>query len=194
MSLLQFIRLKINEFAQQGRSKELLKIYSSWIRRGDMVLDVGCGDGIITEMLGRELKVKIIGCDIKHYLLRNIKFIKMKDENKLPFPNKSFDTIIFSDVLHHTSKMNQEYLLSEAIRVGKKNILLNEMKPVLRNYIGDLVINKISHPSMDVPLTFRSKDEWLSLLKKFQTRIFFEDIKNSHFSFFSHLVFVLNKK
>ncbi len=79
---------------------------------GSTVLDVGCGDGTIDILVKqRRLDLNITGVDV---LLRPASRIPVRkfDGQHLPFPDQSFDVVMFVDVLHHTN--DPAILLREA--------------------------------------------------------------------------------
>lgn len=88
------------------------------------LLDVGCGDGTLTKRLC-ELRPDITaeGVDV---LIRPQTAIPVTqfDGQKLPFPDASFDCILFVDVLHHTE--DPTVMLREAARVAKNCIVLKD--------------------------------------------------------------------
>jgi glycosyltransferase involved in cell wall biosynthesis/SAM-dependent methyltransferase len=88
------------------------------------ILDVGCGDGLIDSLMmkdspGRE----IVGADVARRLQSHIPVISF-DGEKLPFESKSFDAVMFIDVLHHARA--PEVLLSEAARVSQGVVLIKD--------------------------------------------------------------------
>lgn len=84
--------MQINKLITNYRGRLIVQAYKHWLSKGEKVVDVGCGNGLIAEFLIRNLKVQIIGCDVKNYLTTNIPFVNLK-ENKLPLPNKSLVSI-----------------------------------------------------------------------------------------------------
>ena len=50
--------------------------------------------------------------------------VKEFDGKTMPFPDKSYDYVIFIDVLHHTSNVKE--LLSEASRIARKGIIIKD--------------------------------------------------------------------
>jgi SAM-dependent methyltransferase len=88
------------------------------------VIDVGCGDGTIDALI-RDARpdVEISGVDV---LVRPSARIKVTpfDGRRLPFDERSFDTVMFIDVLHHTE--DPTILLNEARRVARKSIILKD--------------------------------------------------------------------
>lgn len=91
---------------------------------GKRILDFGCATGNYCLQL-RRFGFEYIGVDInKEY----IKIAQSKDveayliKDKLPFSDKSFDTVVMFELLEHVH--NPDKILKEAERVAKKNILI----------------------------------------------------------------------
>ena len=88
------------------------------------VLDVGCGDGqLAARILEARPDVQIVGIDV---LARPRAFIPVQlfDGQKIPFDDRSFDAVIFVDVLHHTD--DPSVLLHEARRVSRNVVLIKD--------------------------------------------------------------------
>src|SRR4051812_27583207 len=88
------------------------------------VLDVGCGDGHIdTLLLKQRPDLKLHGVEVT--TRKRTEFpVSYFDGTILPFENKSFDAVMFVDVLHHTD--DPMVLLREALRVARKAIVLKD--------------------------------------------------------------------
>jgi SAM-dependent methyltransferase len=89
-----------------------------------LVLDVGCGDGAIDVLISEARPdIEISGVDV---LVRPSAQIRVRpfDGRELPFGNRSFDTVMFLDVLHHTD--DPAVLLREARRVARKSVILKD--------------------------------------------------------------------
>ena len=82
--------------------KSLPATWLEMIPANAKVLDVGCGDGAVGGvLLGKRQDLSIQGIDV---LLRRDLHIPVVqyDGDVIPHPDRSFDTVIFIDVLHHT--------------------------------------------------------------------------------------------
>jgi 2-polyprenyl-3-methyl-5-hydroxy-6-metoxy-1,4-benzoquinol methylase len=79
------------------------------------ILDIGCGNGMITSNIGNFSK-EIIGIDVKdrRIVKKGYKFKLIKDE-MLPFENNSFDVVISNQVIEHVN--NQDRHVEEIYRV-----------------------------------------------------------------------------
>ena len=88
------------------------------------VLDVGCGDGAISAVVqSKRADLHLRGIDV---LPRKKTFIPVElfDGTHFPFPDASFDAVLFSDVLHHTEDAN--VLLAEARRVAAQYVVIKD--------------------------------------------------------------------
>ncbi len=156
------------------------------------MLDVGCGNGVVSAKLKKSLKINLTGCDVINYLSHDIQYVKMQNKEKLPFNKYSFDVTMFNDVLHHTEKENQLKLLDEAFRVSKR-ILIFEVQPTIRGKIFDYLLNKIHNLGMNIPFAFRTIDEWQLLFKKKGYKFKTESISSPFLYPFKHIAFLLEK-
>src|SRR6516165_3038099 len=87
-------------------------------------LDVGCGEGSIDLLIQAALPgLAIRGVDVLVWPEARIP-VETFDGYQLPFDDKSFDTVMFVDVLHHTD--DPMVLLREAKRVARRAIVLKD--------------------------------------------------------------------
>lgn len=103
------------------------KIFLEWMGENSRVLDIGCGDGFFGEML-KEKSIDYTGCDISERALdiargRGLNVFQCILENKIDFPDKSFDYVVMSEFLEHI--VNSEEILKEAGRLAKKGVLVS---------------------------------------------------------------------
>lgn len=93
-----------------------LKIIKKHLKIIPPLLDIGCGTGISTDFF----KVKSTGIDnCKEMIKQGNKNLIKADAEKLPFKDKSFNTIISVTAFHNFK--NMEKALKEVIRVSKNN-------------------------------------------------------------------------
>jgi SAM-dependent methyltransferase len=88
------------------------------------LLDVGCGDGSVSQaILQLRPDLRIEGIEV---LLRGTPRIHISayDGQHIPFPDKSFDAVLFVDVLHHTADATQ--LLRESARVAAQCVVIKD--------------------------------------------------------------------
>lgn len=92
------------------------------------VLDVACGVGVDYHLFYKDNGIKYMGIDVTE------KFIDVAKSNgvpcmmanalKLPFPDKSFDSVICKDLLLHLPPNAWRTVLSEMARVAKKQVVI----------------------------------------------------------------------
>lgn len=88
------------------------------------MLDVGCGDGTISALLQRKRPdILVQGIDVLQRARTYIP-VEIFDGSAFPFPDSSFDVVLFSDVLHHT--VDATILLREARRTAKQHLLIKD--------------------------------------------------------------------
>jgi ubiquinone/menaquinone biosynthesis C-methylase UbiE len=109
-------------------SNRRVETLSNWFARllppKVSVLDVGCGDGTISALLRRKRPdLSVQGIDVLQRAESHIP-VEMFDGSTFPFPDSSFDVVLFSDVLHHT--VDATILLREAHRTAKQHVLIKD--------------------------------------------------------------------
>jgi SAM-dependent methyltransferase len=88
------------------------------------LLDVGCGDGLLTRHLGaRRSDLELRGMDVAIRPGASIP-IELFDGKTIPAPDASFDCTLLVDALHHCR--HPEDLLAEASRVSRKHLLIKD--------------------------------------------------------------------
>lgn len=124
---------KSKEFIHPKHFLEKTPWFVNYIKKGDLVLDLGSGNGqnsikasrIAKNVIGIEIDddlIKIAKNTVKDRRAQNVRFISGDLEGKIPFRNNSFNKIIFLDVLEHLKKRDE--VLSEVCRVLKPRGLL----------------------------------------------------------------------
>lgn len=127
------------------------------------ILDVGCGDGLIDSLIMQARpELEIEGIDV---LLRPDPHIRVSgfDGSSIPFPDNSFDAVMFVDVLHHTD--DPMVLLREAARVTRSSIILKDhltdglfARPTLRfmDWFGN------AHHGVNLPYNYWPEKRWVN--------------------------------
>ena len=105
-----------------------VEILAGWFARlaprSARVLDVGCGDGLISAVLqSRRPDLIVTGIDVLPRSHTHVP-VDMFDGSTIPFDDQSFDLVLFSDVLHHTA--DPAILLREARRVSRESVLIKD--------------------------------------------------------------------
>lgn len=78
----------------------------SFFKRGEVLLDVGCGDGVVSEHLHKVLGLDVSGIDISQAAVekakkRGIKAFIGSSEERFPFKDNSFDVVFWGDNIEH---------------------------------------------------------------------------------------------
>ena len=103
------------------------KIIAGWISSGASVLDLGCGDGELLELLIREKQVRAQGIELSDQAIQKCVagglsvFQEDIDTGLSEFGDKSFDYVILNQTFQQVKK--PEFVLKEALRVGNKTIV-----------------------------------------------------------------------
>ena len=176
---------------QKKRAKMIAECYKQWGINGDKALDVGCGNGVVSQVLKQKLGLDIYGTDIINYLKIDISFKKMKGANQLPFNKNSFDYVMFNDVLHHLA--DHKYikdLILEAKRISKSILIFEDVESPLLKLV-DVGLNYFYSRHMPCPLNFKTEDEWCKLFKKLELKYEIGKITYPFWYPFKHMAFKL---
>jgi ubiquinone/menaquinone biosynthesis C-methylase UbiE len=125
-------------FAEQSPfTKELhTKILELIPSNTQKILDVGCGSGVLMNKIRNIGEYKIVGTDLSEEAVRIVKNNLKHDcfvgsITNLKLEDKSFDTVICSEVLEHLFEEDLEKAFSELVRVSKGTIIIST--PLLEN-------------------------------------------------------------
>ena len=107
--------------------KKEFKVIAELLPNNIRVLDVGCGDGSLMDLLIKEKNIEARGLEIKEEyvkkcIYKGLSVIEGNAETELnQFPDQSFDYVILSQTLQ--AFLDPENVISELLRVGKKAIV-----------------------------------------------------------------------
>ena len=103
------------------------KVISSWVSSGASVLDLGCGDGELLNLLIRNKQVHAQGVELSEQAIHNCVaaglsvFQQDIDTGLTEYADKSVDYVILNQTLQQVRK--PDFAIKEALRVGKKVIV-----------------------------------------------------------------------
>ena len=107
--------------------KSEYKIIKDIIKENTRVLDVGCDDGTLMELLKKNKNVDIRGIEISKEkvqicIAKGLTVLEGNAELDLKqFPNHSFDYVVLGQTLQ--AFINPEIVIKELLRVGKKAVI-----------------------------------------------------------------------
>ena len=102
-------------------------VISRMVETGGKVLDVGCGDGALMQLLARECGAKVRGLEMDpnkahRCVVRGMSVVQGDAERDLgEFPSASFDYVVFSRTLQDLRR--PQAALKQAARIGERVIV-----------------------------------------------------------------------
>jgi 2-polyprenyl-3-methyl-5-hydroxy-6-metoxy-1,4-benzoquinol methylase len=107
---------------QRRKIAEISALFNS--HPGGRILDIGCGDGFITQIIGKKTSAKMFGIDISSSAaeMSRKRGVECKvvniDREKIPYPEGHFDAVFCGDIIEHV--YDTEGLLENVKSVLKK--------------------------------------------------------------------------
>jgi len=118
-----------------ARLRDQAEALADYLGRGESLLDVGCGTGLLSAYLQERYGVDPSGVDVKDFRRTQIPFREF-DGTSIPFPDKAFDHVVVSEVLHHSH--DPMALIRQCHRVARRSVIVFEDLPDGR--VGKLVL------------------------------------------------------
>ena len=106
---------------------QMMRALAELVPVGSRVLDLGCGDGALLELLQNERScsgygVELDDANVLACVQRGVNVIQLNlDEGLSMFGDQSFDVVLQIDTLQHLR--NAEVMLCETVRVGRIGIV-----------------------------------------------------------------------
>lgn len=164
---------------------ELAKV--SGIKKNNTILDIGCGTGASTFLLGKIINNKVIGIDFSEEMIENA--INLKNENQIEnveFLCADADSLsdyfdyAFDFVLYNASIFlipNTEISLGETYKILKKGgkVCLNLLKGA--EYNNEDIFNLVSTKFQELCPTFHKPIMDIDSIEDFLRNIGFKDIR-----------------
>jgi ubiquinone/menaquinone biosynthesis C-methylase UbiE len=151
------------------RAEIIYNVLEGFIRKEEIILDVGCGSCNIIEIL-KEKNFNVVPLDIGvNSIIEGINPV-VYDGEKMPFKENTFDKSMILTVLHHTNQ--QKILIKEVMRVTKNRIIIIE--DVYTNKIDKLVtkfVDILINLEFNGIQTNRTDPEWRNFFNSNGLRI-----------------------
>jgi len=149
-----------------------LRFAGKYIKPGDIVLDIGCGDGFLTDALSVSCD-KVVGVDtsVTGILLALSRVDKAKVElvlgsaNELPFKENTFDVVTLFEVIEHVSAERARRVIEEISVVLKQGGKLIVTTPNSRNLLNRVLRQRMTSEKHEKEY---SQAELLNLLRDFK--------------------------
>ena len=111
---------------QIGQRNLIQAITDHWPAEITSVLDVGCGDGKITQALAERTGAVFHGLDASYEALARIRHLRttVGSAAELPFPDRAFDAALSTDVFEHLPEDVEAAAWSELFRVARNWVFL----------------------------------------------------------------------
>jgi methionine biosynthesis protein MetW len=109
------------------KMKKEFKLIADLLPNNTRVLDVGCGDGSLMDLLVQEKNIEVRGLElekqnVQECIYKGLPVIQGNAETELyQFPNQSFDYVVLSQTLQAFNKPDK--VLKELLRIGKSVIV-----------------------------------------------------------------------
>ena len=109
------------------KMKKEFKVIADLLPSNTRVLDVGCGDGSLMNLLVKEKNIDVRGLELEKHnvqqcIYKGLPVIQGNAETELyQFPNQSFDCVVLSQTLQ--AFYNPDKVLKELLRIGKSVIV-----------------------------------------------------------------------
>jgi ubiquinone/menaquinone biosynthesis C-methylase UbiE len=154
-----------NNTLRKRRLKKITTILSRYLPEDGHILDLGCGDGALSNALKTQLpNIQFTGLDINPAPSSDIPIL-VYDGNIIPYPDQHFDYVMLITVLHHTD--DYAPVLREAFRVSKKGLFIIDHQ--YNGILEWLTLAFIDTPGnipfgVYTPFNFFTRSEWQALL------------------------------
>lgn len=125
------------------------------------LLDLGCGDMILTESLHQQSDIQLTAVDTVDTNLSHLP-VFLYNGNTIPFPDNTFDATMVAYVLHHCSDITA--VLREIKRVTSKRIII--MEEVYKGRVAEKILhlhdsgNRFLSTKMKIPCNFMKIEQW----------------------------------
>ena len=174
-------RLETFRKIQEGRARDVVDRgeLDHWVEQDQRLLYFGMGAGYVAQYLEQRTKANVFKLDIADLRTPDNKDRKffIATARRLPVNPESCDVAMLSDVLHHCREQGE--ILNEATRILREDgklILIEDTLPEAEEHLKRRAMEALTAKMDDLlnrqpkgvnPHGYRSKQEWITLAKKF---------------------------
>ncbi len=145
---------------------------SRFFKLNEKIVDWGCGDGQVTNLIHRHISTAVEGYDVRDYKAPGVEArIETFNGRFVPVRNEFFDAGLMTNVAHHEA--NNILILKELARIIKPGgrLVVIETVPIEddpiqfeRTFVLDYVYNRIfqsAEANVPVPGTYETEAGWV---------------------------------
>ncbi|WP_207310458.1 class I SAM-dependent methyltransferase [Rubripirellula amarantea] len=151
-------------FIHQRRVEVLSRHLADLIVPDASVLDVGCGDGLLSARL-QQLRpdLSVSGIDVLVRPDAKIEVVEF-DGKTIPIAKDGVDVVLMVDVLHHTDVPGD--MLKEAARVSKKQVIIKDH--YLQGFAAHQTLSMMDNVGntrhgVEIPCNYQTPEQWTQL-------------------------------
>lgn len=174
------------------RAKIVASLLNPYIKSQEKILDIGCGNLLISKELVKTKKIEVRGVDVLDMNLTDLPH-QVFDGKKIPFPDKHFNSSLLIGVLHHVQ--DQKSLLNEAKRVSSKIVIFEDIysNSFERTWIKvrDIIGNLPEELKMNFALNFHSDSDWQYIFASHHLRLAHKQLWWNPYRLTRHAIYVL---
>lgn len=134
----------IEQWVAATRAHLALRKLAPYLSRRERVLNLGSGDGVVSEWIRRRFHSEVVDVDVSDMSLVREHPPVVYDGKHLPFPARSLNVVLIIFVLHHCA--DREQVAREAARVCRGRVVV--MEDTYRN-ARDLAWLRMIHLYLD---------------------------------------------
>ena len=149
------------------------QVIINWVNKDTSILDLGCGDGSILEILSLEKSVKGLGVEIdpkniQSCIDKGINVIEQNiDEGITNFKSKSYDYVLLSETIQVLE--NPEQALLEITRIGKSSIVTFPNFAHWKSRLGLFFLGRMPNTNALPQEWYNTKNIHLCTIKDFES-------------------------
>jgi ubiquinone/menaquinone biosynthesis C-methylase UbiE len=146
------------------------------------VIDFGCGDGRVAQLLHDRLGLNIEGVDVRSFRAKGVTIsVKKFDGGKVPVRDKYYECALLTNVIHHEE--SNEKILKELSRIVRNKLVIIETVPEAstriqakkdwgRMFLNDTLWNRFfNYADIPVPGKYETPSDWIRRFKKYGWKV-----------------------